>query len=688
MSKKQTRPYGRWPSTLSAELVCLGSSGINFLRAGDGGLYFVNSLPDAKDQLAVWHLSADDSLGKVSADGFNVRSRVHEYGGMPYVVNGNTLYFCNFVDQVIYKQPIVLAGTGLSSSSGNSVPVALTSNDELMAAKLRYVDLVVDKKFNRLICVREDHRDVEPEHFDASKVINTLVAIDLDKGGEGEVLFEGSDFVSAPHLSPDGETLVWQTWSHPNMPWDNTEIRLAEFDGTGQLSNVRQVHQAKPGSLIQPQFDARGQLYFIADWTDFWNLYRVSSAELKQNCHSEAVLPMNAEFAPAPWISGHCSYVCMGEESVAVSFTRNGLSELGLISDLYSDCPELTLIQNDFGLLENLSREITAGSGSGSGKSRLYFLAATQTSGNAIASVEIDSNYPTAQDGICYHSVEAEETKGRKEREKEREKRAAEFSVAEIIRFATAADQQAYGNLYLPNNSNYVGVGKSLPPLIVGVHGGPTSTAKAALNLKTQYWTNRGFAVLDVNHRGSTGFGRQFRRTLYGQWGVVDLEDVMAAVRYLITLGRIDKNKVVIHGGSAGGYSVMAALSQCDLFAAGASYYGVSDLEVLARGTHKFESRYLDQLIGPYPEARQLYRERSPIHNIDQITAPLLILQGLEDKIVPPDQALGIRDKLRDRGVAVEYLPFAGEGHGFRKLENQLLALQAELDFYRRVLRL
>lgn len=684
MSEKQQQPYGRWQSGLSAEIVCQDSNEINFLRAGNGGVYFINSLAGAKDQLAVWHLSNEEVVSKVSADGFNVRSRVHEYGGLAYLVDGDTLYFCNFSDQRVYTQSGIA-----STNSKRSAPVALTPSSD-PACLLRYADFVLDKKFNRLLCVREDHRSVDADNFDASKVINALVAIDLNAMGEteGEVLFEGTDFVSAPRLSPDGEMLVWQTWSHPNMPWDDTEIRLAQFDAQGKLINHRQVQQPKAGSLIQPQFDALGNLYFIADWSDWWNLYRVSAAELKAACRAEAVCPLAAEFAPAPWMLGHSSYVLLGTDAAAVSINRNGLSELGLITGLDNDSAALEILQTDFGLLENLTIAADAdkdstGDGS-SNRQTIFFLAATPSVGNSIASVVIEEEGASRQSQVCYHGLVAETTVSKSVQDQ----RGAEISTAEIISFTTAGNQQAYGNLYLPHNSRYAGEEGSLPPLLVGVHGGPTSTAKASLNLKTQYWTNRGFAVLDVNHRGSTGFGREFRRQLYGQWGVVDLEDVMAAVSYLVDQGRVDGEKVVIHGGSAGGYSVMAALSQCELFAGGASYYGVSDLEVLAQGTHKFESRYLDQLIGPYPEAKALYQERSPIHNIEKISAPMLILQGLEDKVVPPDQALGIFEQLKARGVAVEYLPFEGEGHGFRKLENQILALETELDFYCRILHL
>lgn len=324
-------------------------------------------------------------------------------------------------------------------------------------------------------------------------------------------------------------------------------------------------------------------------------------------------------------------------------------------------------IADGYGQIENLCGTNEA----------IFFSAATATQENAIHCLRLEEKTLPADMTIKRMSLSEDshtETCG--------------FSSATTICFKTANDELAYGNYYPPRNSQYTGLADSLPPLIVSVHGGPTSSAKTSLNLKLQYWTNRGFAVIDVNHRGSSGFGREFRQSLYPNWGLFDLQDIEFAVRHLIREGLVDAEKVVIRGGSAGGYSVMAALSESDLFAAGASYYGISDLEVLTQGTHKFESRYLDQLIGPYPEARDVYISRSPIYNIDKINAPLLLLQGLEDKVVPPDQAEGISKKLKNNGVEVRYIAFEGEGHGFRQLKNQVLALETELSFYQEALRL
>jgi len=663
MTEKLEHSYGCWSSSLTAQRVSLDLGEINFLRADASGVCFINCVEGDKDQQALWHLSCQGQVSRLTPPSFNVRSRVHEYGGVPYCVHGNTLWFCNLSDQAIYSQNLPIDRS--SQHDALAAPKTLTPVASTLAGALRYADFLIDTDFNRLICVREDHRSVDPNNFDANSVINSLVSIDLETGGEGEILYAGSDFVSSPRLSPDGKVLVWQTWSHPNMPWDNTEIRIANFDNEGNLINIRQVQQPNNGSLLQPLFDQWGQLYFVADWSDWWNLYRVGAEALATTCVAEAIYPMPADFAPAQWLLGHRNYLPLEDGSILVSFTQDSRWQLGLLRCSSGDRWEMQNLVDGCGQIEN----ICASNGA------VFFSAATATQGNAIHCVRLDKEASSANVAIKRISLAGDSPTD-----------TAEFSSATSICFKTENDELAYGNYYPPCSTQYTGIANSLPPLIVCVHGGPTSSAKTSLNLKLQYWTNRGFAVIDVNHRGSTGFGRKFRQQLYPNWGLYDLQDIEFAVRHLVNEGLVDPEKVVIRGGSAGGYSVMAALSNSDLFAAGASYYGISDLEVLTQGTHKFESRYLDQLIGPYPEARDTYISRSPIYNIDRINAPLLLLQGLEDKVVPPDQAEGIANKLKKKGVDVRYIAFEGEGHGFRQLQNQVLALETELSFYQETL--
>jgi len=665
MTERREHRYGCWPSSLTAEGVNLDSGEINFLRADSKGVCFVDSVNGEKDKQAVWHLSSQGELNQLSPIRFNVRSRVHEYGGVPYCVHDNRLWFCNLADQAIYTQELSVDRTPLPEDLKGAK--AFTPVEPSIAGKLRYADFLIDSKFNRLICVREDHRLSEPVNFDANSVINSLVSIDLNTGGEGEILYAGSDFVSSPRLSPDGKTLVWQTWSHPNMPWDNTEIRIANFDAEGKLTNIRQIHQPRRGSLVQPLFDKKGQLYFISDWSDWWNLYRVSTEELETTCKAVAIYPLKADFAPPQWLLGHRNYVLLDDESILVSFTQDSQWQLSLLRNTPHDTWEMQSIAVEYGQIENICGNAET----------LFFSAATANQENAIHRMQLKR-----EEEFSDFFIERISPSG------DSEVATSEFSRARTISFKTESGELAYANFYPPCNSQYKGLVDSLPPLIVSVHGGPTSSAKTSLNLKLQFWTNRGFAVIDINHRGSTGFGRKFRNSLYPNWGLFDLQDIESAVRYVIDKGLVDPAKVAIRGGSAGGYSVMAALSKSSLFAAGVSYYGVSDLEVLTQGTHKFESRYLDQLIGPYPEARDVYLARSPIYNIDKINSPLMLLQGLEDKVVPSDQAEGICKKLNQKGVDVRYIPFAGEGHGFRQLPNQVLALDSELSFYREVLKL
>jgi dipeptidyl aminopeptidase/acylaminoacyl peptidase len=677
MTRKLKHSYGCWPSSLTTQSVSLDSGDMNFLTADSYGVCFINSVNGEKDKQAVWQLSPNGELNRLTPASFNVRSRVHEYGGAPYCIYDDTLWFCNLTDQAIYRldltdravyrQALSTDGTPLPDSQAEPEPKPLTPVEPTLAAKLRFANFLIDPNFNRLICVREDHRLSNPDNFDANSVVNTLVSIDLESGGEGEILYAGSDFVSSPKLSPDGKTLVWQTWSHPNMPWDNTEIRLANFDGEGKLVNIRQIHQPKKGSLVQPQFDNKGQLYFIADWSDWWNLYRVSTNELESSCKAEALYPLKADFAPPQWLLGHQNYLILDDGSILASYTQDSQWHLGLLRSSSHAAWEMRNIADGYGQIENICSNTEA----------VFFSAATPTQENAIHRLPLEGKTKNTRFAIERMSLSAE-TKAD----------ISEFSQARTLCFKTANDDLAYGNFYPPTNSQYTGLVDTLPPLIVSVHGGPTSSAKTSLNLKLQYWTSRGFAVIDVNHRGSTGFGRKFRQSLYPNWGLFDLQDIEFCVRHLINEGLVDPMKIAIRGGSAGGYSVMAALSQSNLFAAGASYYGISDLEVLTQGTHKFESRYLDQLIGPYPEAKEIYRARSPIYNIDKISAPLLLLQGLEDKVVPPDQAEGICNKLKMKGVDVRYLDFEGEGHGFRQLQNQVLAMETELSFYQEVLKL
>ena len=662
---KSTSPLGTWQSGLTAEKVSRQSEEIGFLQPTENGVYFISCVDGDRGQMAVWLHRDAGAPTQITPTQFNVRSRVHEYGGSPYIIAAGMLFFVNFNDQALYS--VVLDEAGFANNESGVARQITPAN-----SGLRYADFIFDALRNRLICVREDHRQVDPEKFSAGDIHNSLVALAIDSECliEGDVLFQDSDFVSSPCLSHDYQQLAFVSWDHPNMPWDVTQIRVASLATDGQPIELQHIGGQEPGSLVQPRFDSRGRLYFIADWSDWWNLYCIDPEEQQSKQAPTCILPLSAEFCSAQWQLGKYNYDIDVNDKILASYTQNGMWSIARLTQdsqggTGSSAPgSYHLLAEGFGQIEDLS--ILDGS--------LYFCGATEFDSHGVYVYETDSESekPSAEAPRKIFGAKTQID-------------AAEIATPKLIKYETGNDATAYGLFYPPTNASYQYSAHELPPLLVSVHGGPTSAARPVLNLKLQYWTNRGFAVLDVNHRGSTGWGRAFRQQLNLSWGVVDLEDVVSAVEYLIAEKFVDPARIVIHGGSAGGYSVMAGLAHTKLFAAGASYYGVSDLEVLARETHKFESRYLDKLIGPYPDAIDIYRERSPIHHLDKIDAPLLLLQGLQDKVVPPTQSEMVCDNLQQKGVYVKYITFPGEGHGFRNLANQVSALEAELAFYLKV---
>lgn len=687
MSARTTRIYGDWISPLTEESVFRLDVSINYLRPGPGGLFYVQTLPWESNRQALMFRDEHGRCTRVSPVGFDVRTRVHEYGLAPYAFGDDWIFYSELSTNSVIKQS--MAFNNESCEAGGVITLVADEN-------LRFGDFVVDKKFNRLICVREDHRMCGAGQPGLGKVINTLVAIDLDQGGEGEILYDGSDFVTSPTISLDGNTLVWQTWSHPNMPWDNTEIRIANFDQAGALVNLREIPRQKPGSMLQPQFDNRGWLYFLADWTDWWNLYRIRienpgepSNKVKQKGddehgteYIESVYPMAAEACSMPGAFGQRNYAILDNDSIVISHTNNCSEKLTLL-DRRND--KIITVEQEFGSIGNLVAEHEA----------LYFTAATFQQGNSLYRLTAESSSKDPLILCCLDLSDSRELKDNIQNKAAKKSKVSSssklntdyFSLPQPFDFDTSNGYLAHGIFYPPFNPDFQAPKNNLPPLLVFIHGGPVKSANLSLDLIKQYWTSRGFAVLDVNHRGSTGYGRKFRQSLYGNWGAYELEDTIKAVEYLIRQERVNSKQVAIRGSSAGGYTVMSALCSCSLFAAGTSYYGISDLEALARETHKYESHYLDQLLGPYPACKATWRQRSPIHKIDKIQAPLLLLQGLDDRVVPPNQAELIYTKLSLHGKDVTYLSYPGEGHGFRNPANQAHALRAEYNFYTRVFR-
>ncbi len=621
-----TAPYGAWASPISAERLAKGAIGVSEPRVADGRLYWLENRPDEGGRMVAM---TGDAAGQrvVTPVGFNVRTRVHEYGGAPYTVIGGTLYFANFRDQKLYAQK-------LHVESGEAAPVALTPEG------YRYADLVAAPG-GGLIGVREDHTD-------PAEVKNAIVALSGHAGDAGRVLFGSSDFVAYPRVSPDGQSLAWMAWDHPNMPWDDTTLYVANLGADG-LTNTEVVAGGVGESAMEPKWSPDGVLHFMSDRTGFWNLYAWRDGA------AAPILKKDAEFAGPLWGLGQSNYVFLDGGAIAVTYGDGGGSHLiaieaGAVSEI--PLPGFTV----FGGLRRLDGHtlaMLAGSGTETGA-----LITVDTTSGAVTLIRRPS--PTAID-------------------------AKYVSVARAVTFPSTGGLPVHALYYPPVNADFTAAAGEKPPLIVQAHGGPTGKASSSFSLANQFWTSRGFAIVDVDYGGSAGYGRAYRQRLTDKWGIVDVEDVIAAVTYLVGQGLADPNRVAIHGGSAGGFTVLAAMSQSDVFKAGASFYGVADLGALARETHKFESRYLDNLIGPWPAAKDVYDARSPLNHLEGFSAPLIIFQGSDDPIVPPNQAHMILEALRSRQQPVAYMEFAGESHGFRKAETLIASKEAELYFYGRV---
>jgi dipeptidyl aminopeptidase/acylaminoacyl peptidase len=642
-----TLPHGHWTPAVDAEKVFSRSESISYLRpAPHGGFWFILGQPEEGNAQALMYLDADSRVQRVSPTGFNLRSRVHEYGGLPYTGDDDTVYYVHFTDQRLYRQ----AFDPVTGRAGTPEPL---TPDTRTDATLRYEQPLLDPVRRRLIAVREDHRTPGQVH-------NTLVSIDPDRGGEGDTLFAGSDFVTAPRLSPDGNTLVFLAWNHPDMPWDRTTLHIADLDELGRPQRFRTLQGQEDSALVQPVFAPNGDLYVMSDRDNWWTPWRVRAASLQQEKpEAQQAVALEAECCSPPWQGGNRQMAVIDEHRLLLTVIRQGLTDL-VVADTESGRLQ-TLLAGQGQIEPVLWRD-----------GRAVAIVASRQDTPAILSLD--------------PREEAVEPRVLKRCRSDARLPANAISTGEPFHYATGNGEQAHGVFYAPRNPACRAPDGERPPLIVAVHGGPTGCARTGYNPAIQYWTSRGFAFFDVNHRGSTGFGRRFRHALYGQWGVVDVEDIVNGVQALIERGAVDPERIVIRGGSAGGYAVLAALVHSDLFSAGTSYYGVSDLTLLAADTHKFESRYLDQLIGPWPEAEHLYRERSPIHHIDAINAPVLLLQGSEDRVVPPNQAEAIFDRLKARNPQSDFIIFRGEGHGFREPANQIRSLESELAFYRQVL--
>jgi dipeptidyl aminopeptidase/acylaminoacyl peptidase len=650
--------YGSWPTPVTSELIVRSAAGLGAVALVGDTVIWSEQRPEEGGRTQLVQREGDGPAVDLLPEGFNARSAVHEYGGGAWWAADGTVWFVHWADQRLYR------------SVAGAAPEPVTAEPDTPRGD-RWADGAVLAEGRWMLAVREHH----PPGGEPADVVNEVVVLDTAGHHPPRALVSGIDFVSDPRASPDGRRVSWLQWSHPDMPWDGTELCVAELRSTeagpavsrltvvaGRPDQGRGGHGAGE-SVSQPRWAPDGSLWFVSDRSGWWNLYRwrpdgaVGGEDVAGRV--EPTVQVDAEIGVPQWVFGQSRYAFLDGDRVVYAYQRDGFDHLavrtadGTTHDLDVPYTSLASVQAD--------------------GDRVVFIGASATAEPAVVSVRLDDG---ASSVAAVDVVRPPRDLGLEP---------AWFSVPEAIAFPTSGGRTAHALFYPPTNPEVAPPPGEAPPLLVLIHGGPTSAARPMLQLSTQYWTSRGFAVVDVNYGGSTGYGREYRNQLRGAWGVVDLDDCEAAARWLGEQGRVDPDRLCIRGGSAGGYTTLAALAFRSTFAAGASHYGVADLEALAIETHKFESRYLDGLVGPYPEGREVYVARSPIHHVDGFDRPLIVLQGLEDEVVPPNQAEMIVDALRAKQVPVAYVAFEGEQHGFRQAPNIRRALDAELSFYAQV---
>lgn len=635
--------FGSWPSPIPAELLVSGAALPSDVHAEGGVVWWSQSRPDQGGRQQVVRRNLDGTVVDALPDDFNARTRVHEYGGAAWWVSGGSVFANSWVDQRVYR------------CDSDGAFHALTP-EPAQPHGFRYADGVVTPDCSTVICVREAHDN---------DVRNEIVAFPARAVGDPElpvILVSGPDFVAAPRVSRDGRQLAWLQWNHPNMPWDSTELWVGDFEGSGRdtrVANQRRTAGRPEESVVQPEWGPDASLFVVSDRSDWWNVYRVNGVD-----DLEPVYPVAAEVGRPAWVFGQSRYIVTETGSIWMTFSEGGDCHLvgvgpdGTTTDLVVEGLGLGQLRWNHGDIVAISRRFTH-----EPEVVSYPVAVIDTPGKSQRVVL----YGARDLGLDPVGV----------------------SIPRHVTFPSANGRVAHGWFFAPagllHGEVLTGIEGERPPLITMIHGGPTSEAGASFNLAVQYWTSRGFAVVDVDYGGSTGYGRRYRRLLDDAWGIVDVDDACAAANWLAEQGLVDRNRLAITGGSAGGFTVLAALATRDTFQVGANHFGVADLGALARETHKFESRYLDGLVGPWPSAEAVYTERSPLSHVDGFDKPLIVFQGLEDEVVPPAQSEMIVGALKAKGVPHAYLPFEGEQHGFRIAANIVRCITAELYFYSRV---
>ncbi|MXW01725.1 MAG: S9 family peptidase [Holophagales bacterium] len=697
---RTTTPYGAWPSPISAQSVAEGARRIDDLAAAGDSVCWLERRPEEGGRNVLVCRDPDGATRTLTPDGFDVRSRVHEYGGGAFRIVGAGVgapahAFVSFADQRVYL-----------ATAHTTIPLTPADNS-------RYADLVLDPHRHRLLAVQE--RPTSSGGDETAAVVAIPLPADPPAANPSDAsaaeplppteLVSGADFFSSPRLSPDGKHLAWLSWNHPDMPWDATALHLADLDDAGLPQAPRCIAGGDPDhpeAVQQPSFDAHGRLTFISDRSGWWNLNRVDAgapvgagvgapAFWPASGEPEPLCPQSAEFGVPPWLFGMSTYAHVPGGIVAACCEQGVWGLLFLPDGAHTTPAEPIPIPTPYtsitwlrspashwvrGSSDPLPPEAAGESRRPPGRLRsspatVLFLAAAPDRAAEVVRLHLSDSVDPQLDILTTTGPTPDPRY---------------LSTGRPIDFPSAGDRRAYAFFYPPRNDDAQAPAGAKPPLIVKSHGGPTSAAEHVYDPGVQFWTSRGFAVVDVNYGGSTGYGRAYRESLRGRWGIVDVEDCAAAAEALAARGEADPGKLLIRGGSAGGYTTLAALAFKDTFAAGASHYGVADLAALARDTHKFESRYLDRLVGPYPERADLYNERSPLEARDRFSCPVIFFQGDEDRIVPPNQAEAMVEALRAKGLRVDYHLFKGEQHGFRRAENIVRALEAELHFYGEVL--
>ncbi len=628
MMNKKVKPFGAWRSPVSGQALVQSSLRLGQIQIDGGNVFWTEGRPKGKGRTALMVWSPNRDIREISPPKADVRSRVHEYGGGAFLAASSRLFYIENRDQQIYE--ILRDGKTQNISSRD---------------KFRFADMVYDERRRRLIAVGEDHSNSE-------NIENMLLSINLDGINDFSIIARGHDFYSNPQISPDGTRLLFLSWDHPNMPWDGTQLWLGDLDPEGELHNLQTIAGGQQESIFQPLWDPKGTIYFISDRSDWWNIYEYSHGGTR------CILSMNAEFGLPQWVFGMSTYSVLSSENLLVSYCDSGGSHLARLAVMNGELQTIELPYVDIDQLHSDGNLIA-------------FIGNTPEKPGCILAMEMDTGH--------IHELQ---------RSAESDLPDSYISEPQLISFETAPGEMSYAWYYPPCNPAYAAPEGEKPPLIVLSHGGPTAYSSAAFSLSFQYWTTRGYAIVDVNYSGSTGYGRKYRARLNGEWGIRDVQDCAVAAQYLVKAGYVDGERLIVKGGSAGGFTTLSALTFMDVFKAGASYYGVGDLTLLARDTHKFESRYLDGLVGAYPAELQKYQDRSPLNHASKLRCPVIFLQGLDDPVVPPNQAESMVTALKENGIPVAYLPFEGESHGFRLAETTIKAIEAELYFYSRIFKI